>query len=837
MADPKEIELQPDADGNSKDAADEPKAKTPMKYASHPFPGFKPYPERGMTDCLCIIIFIVFFLGWMGMLVVGIMYGKPEIITHSTDYEGNVCGFQLAEGKSWDDGTAPHAKIADAKKGVFPRMVDDFVRLIPKGAELPSMSDISVTTFCAEKCPSEGDIFCTYEFSKEMAKDDKNFQVSPLANSAKTEAQAQLLKTAALGRREVAENPGLLDAACANDDKCKKFFYNCDRMPFDTQSIMSRCVPKIEPDDNEQEERCVVPLKSDNCTLAETHPQYWRKCVKDEDGIPKEVKYECESIRGSTTPKCQLSPENRTRCRKVENRKTTTASEIPQADMTTKVLKKLQSFSKYVQDVRTAAGPVAVCGMVFAVVCGFLFLGIIGYIAGCFVWTTIILTELCFLAIAIISLFRSGIITEGSIPDSVSSVNAGRIGLATSDEYEIYYKIAAGVFVFLSVLFLTIVIFLRKKIVDAIKVIKISAAAVTDNYKIVFWPVVSFVFIGAFTVLFIVIGCLLMASSEELPATDMEVNSTTKELMKGAFLTAHSYTGMDSLKLLAAYDLFMWLWVCELIQAIAVFVIGGTVTHWYFTPKGTKQEDLGNTSRCARCQEGGLCGAFCITMRKHFGTAVFGALVIAIIQSIRVCVAYLMRQMEGGADNRIMKCLKGCVSCCLGCFEKCAKYLSKNSYIYTSIHGTSFCYSSYKSFTTIFNNMLRFGATGLSSSLVIIFGKLFVTFASTVACYLWLSRSDEYNEFSSEKYIDQKGTVFVCVVVAVMAYIVAEVFFNVYEIASDSIVLSYCLDIDEGGAAYKDKLGEDYVLKKAPEDEHEDPIEPEENKKFCCGCK
>ena len=224
---------------------------------------------------------------------------------------------------------------------------------------------------------------------------------------------------------------------------------------------------------------------------------------EDEDGIPKEVKYECEPVAGSTTPKCLLSKENRKRCRKVEETKNDYSLGNSPSLNDNKSFKKLQSFSKYVQDVRTAAGPVAVCGMVFAVVCGFLFLGIIGYIAGCLLWTTIILTEFCFLTFAIISLFRSGIITEGSIPDSVSSVNAGRIGLATSDEYEIYYKIAAGVFVFLSILFLTIVIFLRKKIVDAIIVIKISVAAVTDNYKIVFWPVVSFVFIGAFPVLFI----------------------------------------------------------------------------------------------------------------------------------------------------------------------------------------------------------------------------------------------------------------------------------------------------------------------------------------------
>merc|ERR1712100_337344 len=122
-----------------------------------------------------------------------------------------------------------------------------------------------------------------------------------------------------------------------------------------------------------------------------------------------------------------------------------------------------------------------------------------------------------------------------------------------------------------------------------------------------------------------------------------------------------------------------------------------------------------------------------------------------------------------------------------------------------------------------------------SSGLIMLFGKVFVTFGSTVGCYLWLTRDSGYSDFASEDYIDQKGTIFVCAVVAVMAFIVAQVFFGVYEITSDSIMLSYCLDVDEGGAAYKDKLGEDYEVKKAPEYEHEDKIDHEEDKKFCCG--
>ena len=112
---------------------------------------------------------------------------------------------------------------------------------------------------------------------------------------------------------------------------------------------------------------------------------------------------------------------------------------------------------------------------------------------------------------------------------------------------------------------------------------------------------------------------------------------------------------------------------------------------------------------------------------------------------------------------------------------------------------------------------------------------------SEIVCYLCfdhlpatysLSRSDEYNEFSSEKYIDQKGTVFVCAVVQSWRILLQKCFST----CTRSHLIASCFHIaltlmKEIGAASKDKLGEDYVLKKAPEDKHEDPIEPEENKK------
>merc|ERR1719473_1950269 len=82
------------------------------------------------------------------------------------------------------------------------------------------------------------------------------------------------------------------------------------------------------------------------------------------------------------------------------------------------------------------------------------------------------------------------------------------------------------------------------------------------------------------------------------------------------------------------------------------------------------------------------------------------------------------------------------------------------------------------------------------------------------------------------------GQFIVCLVVLFLSFIVAEVFFSVYDTATDSIMLCYCFDItDSGGECFEDKMGYKLPMKKTKEaDDADDAIEEEKNKKFCCCC-
>merc|ERR1712195_109435 len=184
-------------------------------------------------------------------------------------------------------------------------------------------------------------------------------------------------------------------------------------------------------------------------------------------------------------------------------------------------------------------------------------------------------------------------------------------------------------------------------------------------------------------------------------------------------------SGISTLKYMMIFDLFMFLWTTEFIQAIGIMVIGGTVSHWYFaTSDGSVKPDPSHHGQSHPC----------------------------------------------------------CCSCCL---EKCIRFLSKNAYIHTAIHGDAFCFASVRSYHLIFNNLLAFGATNTITSILMLVGKIMVCVASMLFGYVWVNYSATFNDPSKETCIT--SSLFISIAVLMLAYLVAESFFNVFHVTIDTI--------------------------------------------------
>jgi solute carrier family 44 (choline transporter-like protein), member 2/4/5 len=627
---------------------------------------------------------------------------------------------------------------------------------------------------------------------------------------------------------------------------CADVFQNCDRIVIATRPLLGRCVPTFKASTKIVTERCVDPVYEEADKRCNATGTFDVTCY---DG--KQTVY--QPVQQGTSQSKVLSNEDRKKCLRMEVRDETVEEELPQAGILTKVTKAATSFSSYISAVQKAWLETFVCGLVVPMIVGFVFLYIIKKFAGCIVWTCIIILEICFIAGAIVALAKAQVI---KVPNSVTNAwqsgtggNSTFAPVDTSDE--IYYQIGGWILLGCSVIFLCLIIFLKSAIDDAIRVVKISATAVASNFSVMLWPLFSFFWIGAASALFCLIGVLLMASGDMVAVAmqDSAGNFTATVVKDSNSSTANAFPDItvmktdDIVKYLGFFDLFMYFWVSEFIQAISIYTIGGAVAEWYFAPKDQGEDEEGAVDSRSCCQKlrgnGGVCGAFCASIRSHPGTAAFGACIIAVVKTFKYFVAYLMNQMNrANPDSKIVKCLTCIVMCCLQCFERSVKYLSKNAYLYSTIKGTTFCWSSYKSFILLWNNFARFGAKGLSSSLVMLFGKLSIMMLSTLCAYYMVGLNGKYNDITTDNYISSMGQFIICVVVLCLSFVVAEVFFSVYDTATDSIMLCYCFDItDAGGKCFEDKMGYSLPMKKTKEaDDADDAIEEEKNKKFCCCC-
>ena len=137
----------------------------------------------------------------------------------------------------------------------------------------------------------------------------------------------------------------------------------------------------------------------------------------------------------------------------------------------------------------------------------------------------------------------------------------------------------------------------------------------------------------------------------------------------------------------------------------------------------------------------------------------------------------------------------------------------------------------------LWNNFGRFGATGISSEIVMLFGKLSIMMFATLAAYYSVEYTAEFQDITSENYISSMGQFVITIVVLFMSYIVAEIFFDVYDIATDSIMLCYCFDAEDGnGQAFKTRMGDDLKFEKTKEeDEHKGDGYKCCGLKCCCG--
>jgi len=248
-------------------------------------------------------------------------------------------------------------------------------------------------------------------------------------------------------------------------------------------------------------------------------------------------------------------------------------------------------------------------------------------------------------------------------------------------------------------------------------------------------------------------------------------------------------SGEDIAFYLAWYHLFGWLWVNQLISAISMTAIAGAYSWWYFASQDQEKQTQNKFAFMRSLKR---------VFRYHIGSMVFGAFIVAVVQFIRIVLAYIDKQTKTWQEkSKLLKLAFKVVACCLWCFEKAVKFITRNAYIFIAINGKSFCKSAKNAFITILKNLFLVGFVNLVSVVLILIGKLIITIACAVLVYLYIESSASYTyvETEAEPYVDGvtllQSPLLPVLLTAILAWFVSSLFFYTYQLGVDTLLMCF----------------------------------------------
>ncbi|CAL1541152.1 unnamed protein product [Lymnaea stagnalis] len=355
------------------------------------------------------------------------------------------------------------------------------------------------------------------------------------------------------------------------------------------------------------------------------------------------------------------------------------------------------------------------------------------------------------------------------------------------------------------VLVFFILLFLCQRIRIAVALIGHGSRAVGSMWSTLAWPIIPFILQLGVVALWGCIATFLatvgraqaqgsMNFTTNNGSTDYEAfKASVKNLFEeipcdsnnteigGEVCGFFKYGKGDYTIYLQIYNLFMLFWLVNFVAALGQLTLSGAFASYYWA--FNKPKDIPAFP---------LLGAFWRCFRYHLGSLAFGSLLIAIVQIIRAFLEYLDSKLKG-SENPVAQFFLKCLKCCFWCLEKFLRFLCKNAFIMMSVYGKNFCSSAKRAFELLLRNVVRAFVLDKVTDFLFVICKLMVVGAVGVIAYFFF---DGRIKFLSA-YTPQLNFYFVPIIIVVIgSYIIADIFFSVYEMAVDTIFLCFLEDIE-----------------------------------------
>uniref|UniRef100_A0A673CY49 Choline transporter-like protein n=1 Tax=Sphaeramia orbicularis TaxID=375764 RepID=A0A673CY49_9TELE len=438
-------------------------------------------------------------------------------------------------------------------------------------------------------------------------------------------------------------------------------------------------------------------------------------------------------------------------------------------------------------------------GLVIAMLTSLLFIVLLRFLAGIMVWIMIALVILV-IGYGIFHCYMEYAALKG---EPGANVTLQELGFQT--DFTVYLQIRQTWLAFSQLIILAIVeviiilllIFLRKRILIAIALIKEASRAIGHVMCSLVYPLFTFFLLVIVIAYWAVTAVYPFNSQRPLLRCVPCINWISLVLIQNYSISPMKAQCPDSECLFAFYggetvyhkyliglqfyNVFLFFWCANFVTALGQMTLAGAFASYYWA--FVKPDDMPAFP---------VFSALGRSLRYHTGTLAFGSLILSIIQIIRVLLEYLDHKLKG-AQNKFAKFLLCCLKCCFWCLEKFIKFLNRNAYIMVAIYGKNFCTSARDAFFLLLRNMIRVAVLDKVTDFLLFLGKLLIVGLVGVFAFFFFSgrvRAFENTAPSLHYYWVPILTV------VIGSYLIAHGFFSVYAMCVDTLFLCFLEDLE-----------------------------------------
>ncbi|XP_056598029.1 choline transporter-like protein 4 isoform X2 [Triplophysa dalaica] len=445
-----------------------------------------------------------------------------------------------------------------------------------------------------------------------------------------------------------------------------------------------------------------------------------------------------------------------------------------------------------------------VAGLVIAMVVSVFFLLLLRFTAPILVWVLIV-------GVLAVGAFGIWYCYNEYMSLAASSLTFNNVGFSTN--VDVYLQVRDTWLAFLIILciveaiLLLALIFLRTRIFIAIALIQETSKALGHMMSTLFYPIITFVLLlvcvsyWGITALYLATSggpvykvvalnasqgdCSTIRANE---TCDPEMfNSTQYPACPSARCIFINYNteGLFQRNLfnLQLYNVVAFLWCVNFVIALGHCSLAGAFGSYYWA--FSKPADIPTFP---------LVQSFMRALRYHVGSLAFGALILTLVQIVRIILEYMDHKLKS-TQNPCARFIMCCLKCCFWCLEKFIKFINRNAYIMIAIYGKNFCVSAKNAFSLLMRNIVRVVVLDKVTDLLLFFGKLLVVGGVGVLAFFFFSGR-----------IQSPGTVFETaalnyywmpiITVIFGAYLIAHGFFSVYNMGVDTLFLCFLEDLE-----------------------------------------